>query len=352
MIATGSLIGFAVAKEIEAVMAKVPGVVDLSIDQQVDVPQLAIVFDREAIARYGLNAGALAEILEIAYAGHKVTEVLEEQRTYDVVVRYTDESRADLEAIRNTVVDTPSGAKVPLRMLAAIRRDAGRNTISRENVQRKIVVSANVGGRDLGSVIADIQRGVEGDVDLPEGTYVVYGGQFESERAAMRTLALLGLAVVAGILLLLYLAFRSLRNALLVMVNLPLALIGGVVAIHLGGGVLSVASLVGFITLFGIATRNGIMMVSHYEHLREVEGAPFDESVIRGSLEQLSPVLMTALCAGLALVPLVLAGDATGNELQAPMGVVILGGLLSSTALNMLVVPALYAWLGKRQTHT
>ncbi len=335
------------AEEIKKVMEQVTGVVDLQVEQQVDVPQLALVFDREAIARHGLRAGELAEIVETAFAGNKVTRVLENQRTYDVVVRYQDSQRADLEAIRNTVVDTPSGAKVPLKMLADIRDDVGPNTISRENVQRRIVVSANVGGRDLRGVVDDIRAGIERDVVLPDGYYVVYGGQFESEQAATRTISLLGVLVVIGIFMLLFLSFRSVRNALLIMVNLPLALIGGVVAVSLGGGVLSVASLVGFITLFGIATRNGIMMVSHYEHLRSVEGAPFDEAVIRGSLERLSPVLMTAMCAGLALIPLVLAGAETGNELQAPMGVVILGGLVSSTALNMLVVPALYGWVAR-----
>ena len=337
----------ATAKEVEAVMKGIAGVVDLSIEQQVDVPQLTIAFDREAIAPHGHRAGALAEAVETAYAGNKVTRVLENQRTYDVVVRYPDDQRADVEAIRNTVFDTPAGAKVPLRMLADIREDVGPNTISRENAQRRIVVSANVGDRDLRGVVDDIRRGIERDVTLPAGYYVVYGGQFESEQAATRTITLLGGAVIAGIFLLLFLAFRSVRSALLIMVNLPLALIGGVIAVFLGGGVLSVASLVGFITLFGIATRNGIMMISHYEHLRTVEGAPFDEAVIRGSLERLSPVLMTALCAGLALIPLVLAGGEPGNELQAPMGVVILGGLLSATALNMLVVPALYAWLAR-----
>ena len=335
------------AEEIKKVMEQVTGVVDLQVEQQVDVPQLALVFDREAIARHGLRAGELAEIVETAFAGNKVTRVLENQRTYDVVVRYQDSQRADLEAIRSTVVDTPSGAKVPLKMLADIRDDVGPNTISRENVQRRIVVSANVGGRDLRGVVDDIRAGIERDVVLPDGYYVVYGGQFESEQAATRTISLLGVLVVIGIFMLLFLSFRSVRNALLIMVNLPLALIGGVVAVSLGGGVLSVASLVGFITLFGIATRNGIMMVSHYEHLRSVEGAPFDEAVIRGSLERLSPVLMTAMCAGLALIPLVLAGAETGNELQAPMGVVILGGLVSSTALNMLVVPALYGWVAR-----
>ncbi len=339
------------AEQVKKVMQGVPGVVDLQIEQQVDVPQLAVVFDREAIARHGLRAGELAEIVETAFAGNKVTRVLENQRTYDVVVRYQDAQRADLEAIRNTVVDTPSGAKVPLKMLAEIRDDVGPNTISRENVQRRIVVSANVGGRDLRGVVDDIRRGVERDVVFPQGYYVVYGGQFESEQAATRTISLLGVLVVAGIFLLLFLSFRSVRNALLIMVNLPLALIGGVVAIYLGSGVVSVASLVGFITLFGIATRNGIMMISHYEHLRTAEGATFDDAVIRGSMERLSPVLMTALCAGLALIPLVLAGGEPGNELQAPMGVVILGGLLSSTALNMLVVPALYGWIARPRSH-
>ncbi|MBL8622957.1 MAG: efflux RND transporter permease subunit [Myxococcales bacterium] len=336
------------AEAVKVVMAKVPGVVDLSVEQQVDVPQVAIVFDREAIARYQVRSGDLAELVETAYAGTVVTRVLEGQRTYDVVVRYRDDQRADLDAIRDTPIDTPAGVRVPLKMLATIRDDVGPNLIMRENVQRRIVVSANVSGRDLRGVIDDIRRGIERGVTLPTGYYVVYGGQFESEQAASRTITLLGGAVVVGILVLLLMSFGSMRNALLIMVNLPLALIGGVLAVFLGGGVISVASLVGFVTLFGIATRNGIMMISHYEHLRRSEGATLAEAVERGSLERLSPVLMTALCAGLALVPLVLAGGEPGNELQAPMGVVILGGLLSATALNMLVVPALYGWLARR----
>jgi CzcA family heavy metal efflux pump len=336
----------AAASQVEAAMKPVAGVVDLAVEQQVEVPQLAIVFDRPAIARYGLRTGQLAELIETAYAGAKVTRVLEHQRAYDLVVRYRDDQRADLEAIRNTVVDTPSGARVPLKMLAQIRDDLGPNLVVRENAQRRIVVSANTSGRDLRGVIDEIRRRIEAEVALPPGYYVEYGGQFESEQAASRTLLLLGAAVVAGILVVLFLSFRSLRNALLIMVNLPLALIGGVLAVFLSGGVLSVASLVGFITLFGIATRNGIMMISHYQHLRGVEGASLVEAVTRGSMERLSPVLMTALCAGLALIPLVLAGAEPGNELQAPMGVVILGGLLTSTALNMLVVPTLYLRFG------
>jgi CzcA family heavy metal efflux pump len=337
----------ATAAQIKTVMETVPGVVDLSVEQQVEIPQLAIAFDREAIARYGLRTGALAETVETAYAGTVVTRVLESQRTYDVVIRYHDDVRADVDAIRNTVVDTPSGVRVPLKMLASIREDVGPNTIMRENVQRRIVVSANVSGRDLRGVIDDIRRAIDRSVELPDGYYVVYGGQFESEQAATRTITLLGVLVIAGIFLLLFLSFRSVRNALLIMVNLPLALIGGVIAVYLTGGVVSVASLVGFITLFGIATRNGIMLVSHFDHLQTVERATFDDAVFRGSMERLSPVLMTALCAGLALVPLVLAGGEPGNELQAPMGIVILGGLLSSTALNMLVVPALYGWVAR-----
>ena len=337
------------AEEIRKVMAKVEGAVDVSVEQQVDIPQLQIKFDRDRIARYGLRTGQLAEIVETAFAGNKVTLVLDNQRTYAVVVRFPDSARANPEAIGNTLIDTAVGAKVPLKMLASIREDMGPNMITRENAQRKIVVMANVGGRDLRGVIGDIRAGIEREVKLPQGYYVVYGGQFESESEATRTITFLGAFVVAGIFLLLFLAFRSVRTALLVMVNLPLALIGGVIAVSLGGGVLSVASLVGFITLFGIATRNGIMMISHYEHLQDVEGAPFDEAIERGSLERLSPILMTALSAGLALIPLVLAGDQPGNEIQAPMGVVILGGLLSSTALNMLVVPALYARFGRKR---
>jgi len=337
----------ATATQIEKAMKPIEGIVDLSVEQQVDVPQLTIKIDREAIARYGLRSGELAESIETAFAGTKVTQVLEDQRTYDVIVRYGDDARANLDAIRNTVVDTPSGAKIPLRMLATIRDDVGPNTISRENVQRKIVVSANTSGRDLGSVIADIKAAIARDVKLPRDYYISYGGQFESERAASQTIGVIGIAVVVGIFVLLFMAFRSWRNALLIMVNLPLALIGGLIAVTISGGVLSVASLVGFITLFGVATRNGIMMISHYDHLQQHEGASFDEAVERGSLERLSPVLMTALCAGLALIPLVIAGNETGNELQAPMGVVILGGLLSATALNMVVVPALYSRFGR-----
>ncbi|MDB4977273.1 MAG: multidrug transporter AcrB [Myxococcaceae bacterium] len=242
---------------------------------------------------------------------------------------------------------TPSGAQVPLRALASIERDRGPNEIGRENVQRKLVISCNAGGRDVVSVVRDIRARIEQTIQLPQGYRVEYGGQFESAESASRTLLALSLLCVAGMLALLYAAFHSLRDALLVMLNLPLALIGGVVGVFLTGAVLSVASIVGFITLFGIATRNGIMLVSHIRHLVEVEGVTDRaEAVRRGAAERLVPILMTALAAGLGLVPLALSGGEPGSEIQAPMAVVILCGLLSSTALNALVVPALYRKLG------
>jgi CzcA family heavy metal efflux pump len=338
----------ATAERIETVMTAVDGAVDVSIEQQLDVPQLAIAFDRDKIARYGATPGELAHAIETAYGGQVVTQILEGERAFDVVVRYDDRARANMQAIGDTLVDTPSGIKVPLRVIADIRSDVGPNTITRENAQRKIVVMANVSGRDLGAVVDDMRAQIEAAVDMPEGYYVVYGGQFESEQAARQRITLLSGLVVFGIFALLYMAFSSGRAALLIMVNLPLALIGGILAVFATGGIVSVGSLIGFITLFGIATRNGLMMVSHYEHLRREEGASFAEAVERGSLERLSPVLMTALTAALALLPLVLAGDKPGNEIQAPMGIVILGGLLTSTALNMLVLPALYSRFGVR----
>ena len=337
----------ALAERVKSTMATVPGVVDLSIEQQVDVPQLTVRIDRDAAGHVGLTPGAAAETIEAMLAGHRVGQVLEGQRTYDVTLRYHDAARLDRAAIDRLPIDTPLGVQVPLGSIAKIHPDAGPSMISRENLERKIVVMANVADRDVGSVVDDLRRAITARVPMPDGYRVVYGGQFESGESARNTLAILGGVVIAGILALLFLAFGSLRNALLVMVNLPLALIGGVVAVWAGGGVVSVASLVGFITLFGIATRNGIMIVSHIEHLRTAESAPLAEAVERGALERLSPILMTALAAGLALVPLVLAGNEPGNEIQAPLGIVILGGLATSTLLNLLVVPAVYEWLAR-----
>jgi CzcA family heavy metal efflux pump len=334
-------------RQVEAAMRGVPGVVDLSTEQQVEVPQLAIRYDSEALSRHGLTTGAIGEAIDMAFQGDVITRVMEGQRTYDLLVRYPAHVREDREALARTLLPVPGGGMVPLSSLATVERAMGPNTISRENVQRKLVVSCNVAGRDLGGTVADIRQAVATGVSFPAGYYVVYGGQIESADASSRLLGWLTLGVVAGIAVLLVVAFGSWRAAAIVMANMPLALIGGVFAVALSGGVLSVASLVGFITLFGIATRNGLMMISHYHHLMAHEGMALQDAIVRGSLERLSPILMTALTAGLALIPLVMRAHAPGNEIQAPMGVVILGGLLSSTFLNMVVVPALYARFGR-----
>ncbi len=341
------------AKQVEAAMRDVPGVVDLSTEQQIDIPTVRVRFDRAALARYGLLVGDAAEALQAALVGQEVGQIFEGQVAFPLVVRYPFEARTHLDDLRQTLIDTPTGARVPLGAIADIREDRGPNFISRENVQRKIVVMCNVAGRDLRSVVNDVRRHVQASVTLPQGYHVEYGGQFESEAEASRLLLFLGVAVVLGILVILTAAFRSFADAVIIMVNLPLALIGGMVGVFLSGGVLSVASIIGFITLFGIATRNGIMMVSHIKNLMEVEGvADFRQAVIRGALERLSPILMTALAAGLALIPLALGAGKPGSELEAPMAIVILFGLLSSTALNMVVVPAAYLRFGRPREAT
>lgn len=336
-----------IAEQVRAQMETVEGVVDLSVEQQADVPVLTVDFRREAIARHGLQVGDVAEAVEAAFAGAEVSQVLENGAAYDLVVRYAQENRSDLDAVRDTRFLTPTGAEIPLRALADIRRDRGPNTISRENVQRKIVIMSNVAGRDLLGVVGDIQDNIRANLDLPQGYYIEFGGQFESANEATARLSILSAAVVIGVFLLLYMAFNSARDAALVMANLPFALIGGVVGVFAAGGVLSVASIIGFITLFGIATRNGVMMVAHIRHLTlSGEAESFEEAVQRGAMERLVPILMTALATALALVPLALRGGEPGSEIQAPMAVVILFGLVSSTLLNMIVLPALYARFG------
>lgn len=336
-----------VGAQVRDAMQRVPGVADLQLEQQMDVPQLQIRANRATMARYGMTVGQLAEAIDVAFNGEVVSQVLEKGRSYDLVVRFPPALRANAAAIAAVMFDTPTGQKVPLSQLATIAVERGPNTVSRENVQRKIVVQANVAGRDLGSTVTDIQRAIAEQVTLPAGYHIQYGGQFESQEEATRVLGGLSLLSLAAIFLILFAEFRSTRTAVLVMANLPLALIGGVVAVLLTGGVVSIASLVGFVTLFGIATRNGILLVAHYRQLLG-EGTSFREAITRGSLERLSPILMTALTAGLALIPLALGGGEPGNELQTPMAIVILGGLLSATALNMVVLPALYWLFGER----
>jgi len=330
-----------IAKDIETVAQGVPGTVDVAMEQQADVPQIRIDMNRAAMARYGVTPAFLAEAVDVALAGEAVSQILEQQRTFNLVVRFANEHRKSLETVRNARINTPVGSQVTIGQLADVRFDLGPNSISREDVQRKIVVQSNVAGRDVGSVVEDLRQQVEEQVDLPAGYFIEYGGQFESAEGASRTIGLMSLLSVAAVFLLLLVEFNSVRQALLVMVNLPLALVGGVLAVWLTGGVLNVATLVGFITLFGIAIRNGILMVSHFNHLQR-EGVALYDAVLRGSMERLSPIMMTALTAGLALLPLALAGGEPGNEIQSPMAVVVLGGLLTSLALNMVVVPVLY----------
>jgi len=335
------------AGEIRQAMSTVPGIVDLLVEPQVGVPQLQINLNRQAASALGLHAESVAEDVETAFSGQVVSQVLEEQRTYDVIVRLDDSARESVESISKTLIDTPIGNKVPISQIAEVKVDQGPNTINRENVQRRIIIQANVAERDLGSVIEDVKQAINKQVSLPQGYFLQYGGQFESQEKAARQITLLSLVAIGGIFLLLYIALGHIRPALLVMANLPLALIGGVAMVFISGGTLSIASLVGFITLFGIATRNGIMLVTHYSHLIKEEGLSFYNAIVQGSLERLSPILMTALVTGIGLVPLALGKGDPGKEIQQPMAVVILGGIITSTLLNMIVIPALYLKFGR-----
>ena len=332
---------------VRAVIVGVPGAVDVTLEQQTDVPFVRFVLNRPAIARYGLRADQVAEAVETSFAGTAVGRIFDRAAAFDLVVKFDPGSQADFARLGDLPIDTPNGGTVPVRLLADVRRETGPNMVLRENVQRRIVISANVAGRDLGSVVEDMRSAVGEAVPMPAGYRVEYGGQFESEQSASDRLMVLAAGVVVGLFLLLVLAFGHPRDALLVMLNLPLALIGGVAGVFLAGGVLSVASMIGFITLFGIATRNGIMLVSHIHHLMREEGVTdFREAVERGARERVVPILMTALAAGLALIPLALGGGRSGSEIQTPMAIVILCGLMTSTLLNMVVVPVLYMRYG------
>jgi Cu/Ag efflux pump CusA len=295
-----------------------------------------------------LHPADVGDAIETSFAGATVGRVFQSGTAFDLVVKFDPAQASDFERIADLPVDTPSAGQVPLRLLADVRREQGPNMILRENVQRRIVISANVSGRDLGSVVDDIRGEIARSVPMPAGYRVEYGGQFESQQSATERLTILFIGVIAALFMLLVLAFGNARDAVLVMVNLPLALIGGVAGVFLAGGVLSVASMIGFITLFGIATRNGIMLVSHIRHLMQEEGVTdFRTAVERGALERLVPILMTALAAGLALIPLALGGGKTGSEIQTPMAIVILCGLMTSTLLNIVVLPTLYLRYGR-----
>lgn len=338
------------ARQIETAMKGINGVVDLSVEQQTDIPTVRVRVRPEDAARFGLQPGDVATKIQTAFVGIEVNRILEGQISFPLVVRYPETRLEDLAVIGKTLIDSPSGAKVPLDSVADVYEDRSPNFISREGVQRKIVVQCNVAGRDLLGVVNEIEAAVGAQVKLPQGYRVEYGGQFESEAEASRRLLVLGGGVIVAILLILATAFHSTRDALIIMLNLPLALVGGVAGVYFAGGVLSVASIIGFITLFGIATRNGIMLVAHIRHLQEAEGVTdLRQAVAMGATERLAPILMTALAAGLALIPIAGGMGKPGSEIQAPMALVILFGLLTSTALNMVVVPAVFLAVGRHK---
>ena len=340
---------FTLGNEIKSAIQGIPGIADLNVEQQIERPQLVISPKREMLAKYGISLPEFSEFVNVCLAGEAVSQVYEKGKSFDLTVRVKDDLRDEMEKIRNLMIDTGDGQKIPLNYVAEIRSAMGPNTISRENVKRKIVISANVADRDLRSVVNDIQAQVDAQIKLPEGYHIEYGGQFESEQAASRTLALTSFMSIVVIFLLLYHEFRNVKESAIILINLPLALIGGVFALLITTGEVSIPAIIGFISLFGIATRNGMLLISHYNHLQQEEGYGVYDSVIRGSLDRLNPILMTALSSALALIPLALSGDLPGNEIQSPMAKVILGGLLTSTFLNGFIIPIVYLMMHHNQ---
>lgn len=339
---------FQLANQVKNTIQDVDGIADLSVEQQIEIPQLQIKPNREILARYGIPVNKFLEFVEYAFGGEKISDVFVNEKAFNLTLRFDDDHRDNIEAIRNALIDTPDGQKVPLYYVADIQSTFGPNTIGRENVMRKIVVAVNVANRDVRSVVNDIQAQVDENIQLPENYRMEYGGQFESEADASRTLMIASLGALLIIFILLYTEFKNTKLAMIILINLPLALIGGVVAIWMTSGVISIPSIIGFITLFGIATRNGILLISRYQSLSDrIES--LQERIIKGSADRLNPILMTALTAALALIPLALAGEKPGNEIQSPMAIVILGGLLSSTLLNIYIVPIIYYLFQKKQ---
>ena len=331
---------FRIGNRIKAAVEGVEGVADLNVEQQVERPQLKIIPRREVMAKYGVTLPEFADMVNVLLAGEAVSQVYEGRRVFDLTLKVGDDSRATAEDIRRLIVDA-GDTKVPLGQIADVVSSVGPNTISRENVERKVVVSANVAGRDLRSVVTDMRRIIEEEIELPEDYHVEYGGQFENEEAASRTLLIASLFAIMVIYLLLYNQFRDLTQSAVILINLPLALVGGVLVLWFTGSDLSIPAIIGFISLFGIATRNGMLLIERYNDLR-AEGYSLKESIMHGSADRLNPILMTALTTALALIPLALGGDLPGNEIQSPMAKVILGGLATSTLLNGFIVPVMY----------
>ncbi len=339
---------FSIGNDIKAAIQHIPGVVDLKVEQQIERPQLGITPKREVLAKYGIPLPEFEEYVTVMLGGEVVSQVYDDGMTFDLTVKTSDASRATMEDISNLMIDTGTGEKIPLSHVAQVRSIMGPNTINRENVQRKLVISSNVAERDLGSVVDDIRNTIDAEIQLPEGYHIEYGGQFESEQAATRVLLLTSFMSLLVIFLLLYHEFKDARESGIIMINLPLALIGGVLILWLTSGEVSIPAIIGFISLFGIATRNGMLLISHYNQLQS-EGLPIGRAVVQGSLDRLNPILMTALSSALALVPLALNSDLPGNEIQSPMATVILGGLLSSTFLNGFIIPIVYLLMNKKR---
>lgn len=339
---------FMIGNQIQSSISGIEGLVDISVEQQTETPQLQIRANRTALAKYGISIEEFNKFIELAFSGDKIADIYEGQRSFDLILRLNKNYTENIESVKKALIDTGNGRKVPLEEVAEIVSTGGPNTISRENVQRKLVVSANTSGRDVGSIIKDIRKTVDENISLPEGYRIEYGGQFESAQSASRTLSIATLAAILIIFILLFGEFRNAPLSAIVLLNLPLALIGGVLAVYFTSGIVSIPSIIGFITLFGIATRNGILLISKYKHLQET-GTPLHETVLNGSIDRLNPILMTALTSALALIPLVFNGDKPGNEIQSPMAIVVLGGLLTSTLLNIYLMPIVYEWFAKRK---
>lgn len=335
---------FELGKSVESNIKSIEGIADVAVDQQIEVPQLRITPKRQMLVAYHMTVGDLMEQVDISFAGEKAGEIYEGQQYFDLVVRFEKEFRNSIDVIRSALISLPDGGHVPLDQLAEVTSLSSPNTISREDVKRKIVVAANLGagqGQDLRGVVNEIQRIIEANIELPEGYRVAYGGQFESEAKASQLLLVTAVLAILVIFLLLYFEFQNVKLSFIVLINLPLALIGGILIVYFSTGIISIAATIGFISLFGIATRNGILLVSRYEDLK-TEGLQGLELLKAGALDRLNPILMTAFTTGLALIPLALKGGEPGNEIQSPMAVVILGGLLSATILNLLVIPCVY----------
>lgn len=342
---------FMLGNQIKNAISDVDGVADLNVEQQIERPELNIEPKREMLAKYGITLPEFKEFVSVNMAGEVVSQVYEEGKSFNLVVRTQEDYRNEMEKVRNLMMDTPDGAKIPLSYVADVRSTSGPNTISRENVKRKIVISANTSGRDVRSVVNDIQRCIDEKITLPEDYHIEYGGQFESEQAASRTLLLASLMSIVVIFLILYTQFKSASHSAIILINLPLALIGGVFALVFTTGEISIPAIIGLISLFGIATRNGMLLLSNYHHW-QAEGMSLHDSIIHGSLDRLNPILMTALCSALAMIPLAINGDLPGNEIQSPMAKVILGGLLTSTFLNGFIIPIVYKMMNRKQCLT